>query len=157
MGSGESDWGGGVLGEMLGRVAEGLGVVLPELDEPQGGIPVYVAAGLGRRVRVHQADEQRRAFWVCLQGNGQRLACGRTADPAEVVRAAAVWIGGAGQGDRARQATASQSSGTSIGGGGGLRAKRRALIMAIQRAPSEAATQLSMMPNSSDAMRASAS
>ncbi|MEU8925506.1 DUF6193 family natural product biosynthesis protein [Kitasatospora sp. NPDC048545] len=104
VGVGESNWGGGVLQEMLGRAAEGLGVVLPELDEPWGGIPVYVDAGLGRRVRVHPADEQRRAFWVYLQSHGHCLACGWTADPAEVVRAAAAWTGGAGLEDTKEQA-----------------------------------------------------
>ncbi|MEU4119034.1 DUF6193 family natural product biosynthesis protein [Kitasatospora sp. NPDC028055] len=98
VGSGESNWGGGVLGEILGRAAEGLGVVLPEQDGQRSGSGTaeYVDAGLGRRVRVQSADEQRRAFWVYLQSNGKHLACGWTADPAEVVRAAVAWTGGAG-------------------------------------------------------------
>ncbi|MFD8749587.1 DUF6193 family natural product biosynthesis protein [Kitasatospora sp. NPDC059577] len=104
VGSGESDWGGGVLQETLGRVAEGLGVVLPEPDGQWSGIAVYVDAGLGRRVSVRPADEQRRAFWVYLQSNGRRLACGWTADPAEAVRAAAAWIGGAGLEETKEQA-----------------------------------------------------
>jgi hypothetical protein len=57
---------------------------------------VYVDAGLNRRVTVRPADEQRRTLWVYLHSNGLRLAGGRTADPAEVVRAVVAWTGGAG-------------------------------------------------------------
>jgi hypothetical protein len=69
-----------------------------------GGMPVYIDAGRGRRVRVHPADEQRRTIWVYLQSNGQRLAGGWTADPAEVVRAAVAWTGGAGLEETKEQA-----------------------------------------------------
>ncbi|MFC6593592.1 DUF6193 family natural product biosynthesis protein [Kitasatospora paranensis] len=93
---GEGNGGGWVLREMLGRAAEGLGVVLPEPDGQWSGMAVYADAGLGRRVSVHPADEQRRAFRVYLQSKGQRLASGWTADPAEVVRATLAWTGGAG-------------------------------------------------------------
>ncbi len=102
--SGESGESGGVLRVMLGRAAEGLGVVLPEPDAQWSGIAVYADTGLGRRVSVHPADEQHRAFWVYLQSNGPRLACGWTTDPAEVVRAAAAWTGGAGLEETKEQA-----------------------------------------------------
>ncbi|MFF2819612.1 DUF6193 family natural product biosynthesis protein [Kitasatospora cineracea] len=104
VGSGESNWGGGVLQDTLGRMAESLGVVLPEPDGQWSGIAVYVNAGLGRRVSVRPVDEQRPAFWVYLQSNGERLACGWTADLAEVVRAAVAWTGGAGLEETKEQA-----------------------------------------------------
>ncbi|WP_051732345.1 DUF6193 family natural product biosynthesis protein [Kitasatospora phosalacinea] len=81
-----------VFGERLPRVAEGLGVVLPEQDD-RGA---YVAAGLDRRASVFPVDEQRRTFWVYLRSGHLRLAAGMTADPAEMVRAVAAWADGAG-------------------------------------------------------------
>ncbi|WP_316528268.1 DUF6193 family natural product biosynthesis protein [Kitasatospora brasiliensis] len=104
VGSGENDRGGGVLGEVLLRAAEGLGVALPEPDGRWGGMAVYVDEGLDRRVTVCPADEQRRTFWVDLQSDGRHLAGGCTADPAEVVRAAAAWTGGAGLQETKEQA-----------------------------------------------------
>ncbi|MFG3056703.1 hypothetical protein ACGFZP_37930 [Kitasatospora sp. NPDC048239] len=62
VGSGESNWGAEALQEMLGRAAEGIGDVLPEPDGQWSRIAVYLNAELGRRVTVHPADEQRRAF-----------------------------------------------------------------------------------------------
>ncbi|MEE1782756.1 DUF6193 family natural product biosynthesis protein [Streptomyces sp. SP17BM10] len=104
VGSGESNWGAGTFHEMLGRAAEGIGVVLPEPDGQWSRIAVYVDAELGRRVTVHPADEHRRAFWVYLQSNGKRLAGGRTAELAEVVRAAVAWTGGTGLEETKEQA-----------------------------------------------------
>ncbi|MGW4804621.1 DUF6193 family natural product biosynthesis protein [Kitasatospora sp. NPDC004272] len=80
------------FGERLLRVAEGLGVVLPEQDD-RGG---YVAAGLDRRARVFPVDERRRDFWVYLHGGRLLLAAGVTADPAGMVGAVVAWTGGAG-------------------------------------------------------------
>ncbi|MEU8620623.1 DUF6193 family natural product biosynthesis protein [Streptomyces sp. NPDC048623] len=45
---------------------------------------------------VYPPDEERRTFQVNFQDNGTRMACGWTADLAEVVRATAGWTGGAG-------------------------------------------------------------
>ncbi|GAA2790212.1 hypothetical protein GCM10010441_14230 [Kitasatospora paracochleata] len=100
MGSGGSNWGRGVLRELLRQTAEGIGVVLHESDDEWGSLAKYVDAGLGRRVAVYPPDEQRRAFRVVLASdlpsNFPRLAGGWTADPAEVVRAVVAWTGGAG-------------------------------------------------------------
>ncbi|WP_457031362.1 DUF6193 family natural product biosynthesis protein [Kitasatospora sp. P5_F3] len=45
---------------------------------------------------VYPPGERRQTFQVSLRANGPTLACGWTADLAEVVRATAAWAGGAG-------------------------------------------------------------
>ncbi|KDN80573.1 DUF6193 family natural product biosynthesis protein [Kitasatospora cheerisanensis] len=100
------------FGETLLRTAEGLGVVLPEQEtwssaakrlgvtcpEPEkwSSKAEYVDAGLGRRVTVTPADAERGTYWVHLRSGHLFLADGLTADPAEMVRAVAAWLGGAG-------------------------------------------------------------
>ncbi|MEU9863576.1 DUF6193 family natural product biosynthesis protein [Streptomyces sp. NPDC047971] len=86
----------GALRAALGRTAERLGLVLPESDGKWRRLAEYVDARSGRRVLVCPPGEGQRAFQVILQDNGTRLACGWTADLAEVVRATAAWTGGAG-------------------------------------------------------------
>ncbi len=94
---GEGGWGGdGALRAALGGTAEGLGLDLPESDGKWGRLAEYVDAKSGRRVMVYPPGEERRTLQVNLQDNGTRLACGWTADLAEVVRATAAWTGGAG-------------------------------------------------------------
>jgi hypothetical protein len=80
----------------LGRTAEGLGLALPAADRQFGRIAEYVDASGGRRVVVRPPGEGRPTFQVNLQANGPYLAWGWTADLAEVVRATAAWMGGAG-------------------------------------------------------------
>lgn len=94
-GEGSRD-GDGTLRAALGRTAEGLGLALPESDVRWGRLAEYVDAGNGRRVMVYPPDGSRRTFQVNLHHNGTRLACGWTADLAEVVRATTAWTGGAG-------------------------------------------------------------
>jgi len=96
-GLGEGGWDDdGALRAALGRTAEGLGLDLPESDGKWDRLAEYVNARSGRRVMVYPPGERRRTFQVNLQDNGTRLACGWTADLAEVVRATAAWTGGAG-------------------------------------------------------------
>lgn len=101
----------GVLGEVLRCTAEGLGVVLPEPDGELPGIARYGVEGPGRRVTVYPPYEQTEGsrrlsvyppgeqcggFWMTLQSHGVTMAGGWIAGPAEVVRATAAWMSGAG-------------------------------------------------------------
>ncbi|MEV7297190.1 DUF6193 family natural product biosynthesis protein [Streptomyces microflavus] len=86
----------GALRAALGRAAEGLGLALTESDRKWGRLAEYVAARSGRRVMVYPPDERRRTLQVNLKDNGTPLACGWTADLAEVVMATAAWTGDAG-------------------------------------------------------------
>ena len=86
----------GALRAALRGTAEELGLALPEPDGKWGRLAEYVGPVGGRRVVVYPPGERRRTFQVALQDNGPRLACGWTADLAEVVRATAAWSGGAG-------------------------------------------------------------
>ncbi len=96
-GHGEDSWDeDGALRAALRRVAEELGLALPESDGRWGHLAEYVGAGSGRRVMVYPPGEVRRTFQVSFQDTGTRLACGWTADLTEVVRATAAWSGGAG-------------------------------------------------------------
>ncbi|WP_405015906.1 DUF6193 family natural product biosynthesis protein [Kitasatospora sp. NBC_00070] len=95
-GHGETDWDDdGALQAALRRTADELGLALPEPDEGWGRLAKYVDAGIARRTTVYPPKE-RRAFQVNLQAKSTRLACGWTADLAEVVRATATWMSGAG-------------------------------------------------------------
>ncbi|MFD8705325.1 DUF6193 family natural product biosynthesis protein [Kitasatospora sp. NPDC059648] len=118
-GAGERQWVNGVLGEVLTCTAEGLGVVLPEPDSEVSAIATYGDEGLGRRVTVYPPYEQTEGsqllsvyppgeqcggFWMRLQSHGVTMAGGWIAEPAEVVRATAAWISGAGLIDTKAQA-----------------------------------------------------
>ncbi|MFJ9519926.1 DUF6193 family natural product biosynthesis protein [Kitasatospora sp. NPDC101801] len=77
------------------RTADELGLTLPESAREWGPLAEYVDTGIGRRVMVYPPKGQR-AFQVNLQAKSTRLACGWTADLADVIRATAAWISGAG-------------------------------------------------------------
>ncbi len=81
-------------------MAEGLGIVLPEPGGEGDYGAEYTDAGPDRKVTVrptlYPAGDRRLTYQVTLESHGVRLACGWPADPAEAVRAAAAWVGGAG-------------------------------------------------------------
>ncbi|MFJ8039290.1 DUF6193 family natural product biosynthesis protein [Kitasatospora sp. NPDC096147] len=100
-----------MIGDQLRRTAEGLGVVLPEPDPAFSGIAKYGDEGTGRQVTVlppcepiegsrrretYPPGEQDGGFWTALGSHGVTMAGGWIAEPAEVVRATAVWLSGAG-------------------------------------------------------------